>query len=120
MSTNNESERNIQINQEELAAVKRQDKMLTALSNLRQLYSTVTKPLGEKYNQTQQHVSNLSHHWRPKSRLLKQQQAGTDQYNQWHDKLEQAYQSKQALKVRLETLEERKKADRKPRMVGSN
>lgn len=113
VSTNNESERNIQINQEELAAVKRQNKMLTALSNLRQLYSTVTKPLGEKYNQTQQHVSDLSHQLATQKQTVEATQAGTDQYNQWHDKLEQAYQRKQALKVRLDTLEEQKKVAEK-------
>lgn len=36
--------------------------------------------------------------------------ADTDQYNQWHDKLEQAYQSEQALKVQLGVLAEQTKA----------
>lgn len=71
LSADTESQQHIPINQEELAAVKQQDKMLKTLSNLQQSYSTMTKPLGEKYNQTQQHITDLSDQLAAQNRLLK-------------------------------------------------
>lgn len=110
LSADTESQQHIPINQEELAAVKQQDKMLKTLSNLQQSYSTMTKPLGEKYNQTQQHITDLSDQLAAQKQTIEATKADTDQYNQWHDKLEQAYQSEQALKVQLGVLAEQTKA----------
>ena len=84
--------------------------MLKTLSNLQQSYSTMTKPLGEKYNQTQQHITDLSDQLAAQKQTIEATKADTDQYNQWHDKLEQAYQSEQALKVQLGVLAEQTKA----------